>query len=228
MYRERPSRVAGALLWQRTVPAMDTTQRVLPDGCIDLIWTDGELLVAGPDTTAHLTTGAPDAGYTGLRFAPGTGPTVIGVPAYELRDSRVPLADLWPAAQVRALADHLAAADAPGAVLEETAIDRLHRADPVDPAVYGIVARLRAGVPVTAIASETGLSERQLHRRCLGVFGYGPKTLTRILRMNRAVDLARTGTPFASVAVTAGYADQAHLAREVKSLTGVPLGVLVR
>nr|WP_222723132.1 helix-turn-helix domain-containing protein [Actinomadura alba] len=207
---------------------MTTTQRVLPDGCIDLIWAGGELLVAGPDTAAHLATGAPDSGYTGLRFAPGTGSTVIGVPAYELRDSRVPLADLWSAAHVRALADRLAAAEAPGIVMEEMAIDRLHRTDPVDPAVHGIVARLRAGAPVAAIAAETGLSERQLHRRCLGVFGYGPKTLTRILRMNRAVDLARTGTPFATVAVTSGYADQAHLAREVKSLTGVPLGALVR
>jgi hypothetical protein len=30
------------------------------------------------------------------------------------------------------------------------------------------------------------------------------------------------------VAAVAGYADQAHLARDVKALTGVPLGVLAR
>ena len=71
-----------------------------------------------------------------------------------------------------------------------------------------------------------GLNERRLHRRCLAAFGYGPKTLARILRMNRAVDLARAGTPFATVAVAAGYADQAHLARDVRALAGVPLGLL--
>jgi AraC-like DNA-binding protein len=38
--------------------------------------------------------------------------------------------------------------------------------------------------------------------------------------------LARRGTPQASVAAVAGYADQAHLAREVKALTGVPLSAL--
>ncbi|MBO0829033.1 MAG: helix-turn-helix domain-containing protein, partial [Streptosporangiales bacterium] len=66
-----------------------------------------------------------------------------------------------------------------------------------------------------------------LHRRSLTVFGYGPKTLTRILRMTRAVDLARTGTPFATVAAATGYADQAHLARDVRSLTGEALRRLV-
>jgi AraC-like DNA-binding protein len=52
--------------------------------------------------------------------------------------------------------------------------------------------------------------------------------LTRILRMQRAVVLARRGTPFAEVSATAGYADQAHLARDVKALAGVPLGRLLR
>ena len=52
--------------------------------------------------------------------------------------------------------------------------------------------------------------------------GYGPKTLARILRMRRALDLARAGAPLAEVAVRSGYADQAHLTREVRDLAGVP------
>ena len=45
--------------------------------------------------------------------------------------------------------------------------------------------------------------------------------------MQRAVMLARRGSPFASVSAEAGYADQAHLAREVRAMAGVPLGVLI-
>ncbi|WP_461029927.1 helix-turn-helix domain-containing protein, partial [Streptomyces sparsus] len=69
--------------------------------------------------------------------------------------------------------------------------------------------------------------ERQLHRRAVRAFGYGPKTLARVLRLERALTLARAGLPFARVAADAGYADQAHLAREVKALAGVPLTTLL-
>jgi AraC-like DNA-binding protein len=90
-----------------------------------------------------------------------------------------------------------------------------------------VARHLRAGRPIAATADLVGLSERQLHRRSLALFGYGPKTLVRVLRMTRAVRLARDGMPFASVASVTGYADQAHLARDVKALTGLPLGALV-
>jgi transcriptional regulator GlxA family with amidase domain len=91
-----------------------------------------------------------------------------------------------------------------------------------------LVERLRRGSPVAAAADAVGLSARQLHRRSLVAFGYGPKTLARILRLTRALDLARTGMPPARVAAETGFADQPHLAREVRALAGVPLGELVR
>jgi AraC-like DNA-binding protein len=226
MYRERTSRLAGAVVWQRTATAADPAQRVLPDGCMDLIWADGHLLVAGPDTVAHVATGPAHAGYTGIRFAPGTGPRIAGVPANEVRNRRVPLTELWPAAQARRLAEQLAAATDPAVALERAAAERLRAAGPSDEAMTWIVDRLRAQTPVAAIAEESGLGERRLHRRSLAAFGYGPKTLGRILRMNRALSMARAGTPFATVAFANGYADQAHLAREVKALAGVPLSML--
>jgi transcriptional regulator GlxA family with amidase domain len=52
--------------------------------------------------------------------------------------------------------------------------------------------------------------------------------LHRVLRFDRAVKLAWTGVPFADVAHRTGYADQAHLSREVRELAGVPLGQLIR
>jgi AraC-like DNA-binding protein len=222
VYSERPSRLPGVVAWQRDVGPAGSTARVLPDGCLDLIWRDGELLVAGPDTTAQLASSPPGTRWAALRFAAGVGPGVLGVPAAELRDRRVPLADLWPAAAARRAAAVVGDDPVPG--LERLAA---HRWVPPDPLVTGVAARLRAGEPVAAVAAAAGLTARELHRRSTHAFGYGPKLLARILRLQRALARARSGTPFAAVAADLGYTDQAHLSRDVKALAGVPLRSLL-
>ncbi|MYQ31412.1 helix-turn-helix domain-containing protein, partial [Streptomyces sp. SID4956] len=111
--------------------------------------------------------------------------------------------------------------------LEEVALRLAAAAGPPDPLLTRLVTALDAGRPVAGTADELGLGARQLHRRSLTAFGYGPKTLARILRMRRALALARAGVPFAETAVLAGYADQPHLSREVRRLTGVALRELV-
>jgi AraC-like DNA-binding protein len=224
-YRETAALVPGATLWTRT-DGGGSPYRVLPDGCMDLVWHDGSLFVAGPDTTAYAVADRPGSSYAGLRFAPGVGPTLLGLPAREVRDQRVPLDDLWPAGQARRLATR---ADAgPAAALDAWAASRARTAAPVDPLPAAVAAALSAGHPLAAATEPCGLGERQLRRRCEAAFGYGPRTLARILRLQRALALARAGTPLARVAADAGYADQPHLSREVRALTGVTLGDLLR
>lgn len=223
MYEERASRlVPGAVLWRARAAGGSVV--VLPDGCMDLLWVDGRILVAGPDTAAHPAGEVPGTGFAGIRFAPGTAPALLGVPARVLRDRRVELADLWPAVEVRRLAGQVASYEDPRAGLEELA--RLRAADggPPDGLAPEVAARLRAGQGVAAIAAAVGLGERQLHRRSLDAFGYGPRTLGRILRLQRALALTRRGLPHAAVAQAAGYADQAHYVREVRALAGTTPG----
>ncbi|NNN32068.1 helix-turn-helix domain-containing protein [Streptomyces sp. S3(2020)] len=225
MYAERASRLDGAVVWTNQ-PSSDGPGRVLPDGCMDLLWHEGRLLVAGPDTRAYVTEGAPSA-WAGVRFAPGTAPALLGVPARELLDRRVDLADLWPAAEVRRLTARVNAAADPASGLEEVALGRAADAEPGDPLLRHVVDALDAGRPVAATADELALGARQLHRRCLAAFGYGPKTLARVLRLQRALGLARGGVSYAETAIRAGFADQAHLARDVRELAGVPLTELL-
>ncbi|MFJ8586777.1 helix-turn-helix domain-containing protein [Streptomyces sp. NPDC093595] len=223
-YRERPSRFGGAVVWTTTVrAAADGPPRaVLPDGCMDLLWTGGRLLVAGPDTRAHVPRD-PGARYAGLRFAPGDAPRFFGVPAHELRDLRVELDALWPARRVRQLAERVTQAPDPAAALEELALRSAAGRTGPDPLLRAVVAGLRAGQPVGATAAAVGLGARALHRRSLEAFGYGPKTLARILRLQRALALVRAGVPYARAAAEAGCTDQAHLAREMRSLAGTTL-----
>lgn len=223
MYEERAARLDGATLWTRTSAGHGRPGPVLPDGCMDLIWTPGQLLVAGPDTRSHIPRPTPGARYAGVRFAPGTAPAVLGTPAHELRDLRVGLDDLWGAAKARELTERVDTAADPAAELEAVAMAAATEAGRPDPALNEIVQRLAAGDTVAAAAHAAGLSTRQLHRRSADAFGYGPKTLARVLRLQRALALIWTGVPYAVAAITAGCADQAHLAREMRDLTGMTL-----
>lgn len=230
MYRERPSELDGAVVWTHSSAPADVG-RVLPDGCMDLLLWDGELVVAGPDTCAHLFARRPDSRMTGLRFPPGMGPSVFGVRAHELTDRRVPLDAVWPGREARLLAERIADAPEPGRAMEAVATGRLTeqmRGAPFAATLTGTVARmLTQGRAVAEVAATVGLSERQLHRRCRDAFGYGPKTLARVMRLREALRLAGDGLPLAGVAAAAGYADQAHLSREFKALAGVPVTELL-
>jgi AraC-like DNA-binding protein len=226
MYAERPSDLPGSVVWSES-GAPSGAKLVLPDGCTDLLFDGRRLFIAGPDTVAQDTPIAGADGFIGLRVGSGIGPTLWGVPGNELVNQRVLLESIWPEHEVARLTEKVATAADPAAVLERIAARRW-RASPPDRAMVDVVARLRHGSTVAEAAEATGFSARQFHRRSLHAFGYGAKTLHRILRMNAALDAARAGGGFAVVAASSGYADQAHLAREVRALTRHTLTDLLR
>jgi AraC-like DNA-binding protein len=235
VYDERHSPSTGGVAWARVVAHQGApAHRVVPDGCIDVICTDGTLVVAGPDTTSHLVSARAGSTHLGIRFRPGTAPFVLGVPAHELLDRRVPLEQIWPERLVRQLAAALADDLGGGAhlaaliTLERAMAASMRRRPGPERWVAHAVSHLDQGTPVREVARQLGYSERQFERRSHDLFGYGPKLLTRIRRLDRASTLALAGVPLASVAAEAGYADQAHLAREARSLVGVPMTAFLR
>src|SRR5689334_36257 len=83
-------------------------QRILPDGCIDLLYDGERLLVAGPDRAARVHRSAEATTMTGVRLHGGRAPVLLGVPADELCDRTVPLADLWGDRRARELTERVA------------------------------------------------------------------------------------------------------------------------
>lgn len=216
-------------------------QPVLPDGAIDVIAFDHGVSVAGPATEAVTVSYPPGALAVGARFRPGAAPALLGPSATELRDRSVALDALWGRAG-RELADRLGDVTSAGpdgsaarrmALLVDGLVARVDPAPDVDPAVARSVAMLRedAATPVPALAAEVGLSERQLRRRLESAVGYPPRTLARIVRFQRFLQAARARPPadrdLAGLAADAGYADQAHLTREARSLAGLPPAALL-
>lgn len=209
--------------WSVTLPAgaAPHAHRVLPDGCIDIVLRpDRAPAIAGPATRPLLSEMQPGATVRGLRFKPGAAPSVLGVPAGALLDLDVPLDALWGQGPHSEPIDLDGMQSALAARL--TATDRL-----VDVAV----ARLAAapGTAIETLAAGVGLSERQLRRRFHARVGYGPKRLGRVLRLQKLLELARTAgdRTGAELAFAAGYADQAHSAREARELAGTRVGALL-
>ena len=206
------------------------TDRVLPDGCVDVIWDGTRLLVAGPDTGPVPLTPAPGTTFVGIRLRPGRAAGVVARPVSDIRDQRPDLAELWGRPHSDRLGMQAAEAADPSAIealLERAVRQRLAAAPPPDRTVDAMVATLRAQSPtgpglVAALATDLGVSERSLHRRCSAAVGYGPKTLDRVLRFRRALALAESDTSagLGALAAAAGYADQAHLTRECRRMSG--------
>ena len=78
-----------------------------------------------------------------------------------------------------------------------------------------------------------GISERQLHRRFSSAIGYGPKTFQSILRfptafLNTAKKERGAEQSLAELAASAGYADQAHMTRDVHRLADLRPTALLR
>ncbi|KWX01668.1 Transcriptional regulator [Carbonactinospora thermoautotrophica] len=153
-YRESPPAVGlgrvVACVWTRRIGGADQVFRVVPDGCVDVIWDGRDLYVAGPDTGPHLGGEPARDRPGGMRFRPGAAPPVLGVLAHALRDSRVPLEELWPRDETGRLAELLAAApDAPDAASRlERAVAARHGTPP-DPAAAAVVASLGRGTART-------------------------------------------------------------------------------
>ncbi|MEV6287734.1 helix-turn-helix domain-containing protein [Kribbella sp. NPDC051770] len=210
-----------ACLWE-SEPVVGKTTRVIPDGCVDLVWLGSEpgLVVAGPDTGPWIAE-ADDPAETScaIRLRPGAAGAVLGLPAAELRDARVGIDLVWGAAG-RDLTEALQAADPAQRlrVLTETVLQRRAAPDPL-----AVAAARRLAEPdakVSAAAADLGISERQLNRRLQHAVGYGPKMLARVARLRRLI--AQPGDdPLATRAFTAGYASQAHMNDEVRRLTGL-------
>jgi AraC-like DNA-binding protein len=211
VYREIPQPGPHiACVWTRDPEPEARTRRIVPDACVDIVWTGRRLVVAGPATGPKIARTPPGTSAFGVRFRVGAAGAALGLPASELLDLTVPLDDVWPQHAPRLEA----AAHAGPAALAATVAAQLDREPD-------------AAVRAAATGLDVGLGARQLRRRFGDAVGYGPKTLERILRFQRFLVLAATEPSLARLAFDAGYADQAHLTRECTRLSGLPPAALL-
>jgi AraC-like DNA-binding protein len=224
---------AFTMLW--TLPPGAAFVRV-PDGCGDLVWCDGQISVYGPRTKANTIAGSA-TGLLGLRFLPGAAAKWLGVSAGQIVNVRAPLEEFG---KYRAQRLIQAVRDAPdvctaGARLERALADTIGPETVLDRACLDTVLELLesqhgAGGFLRALQRAYRCSERHARRETIKTFGYPPKTVERIWRVQRFLHVARAPgrINLARMASTVGFSDQAHMTREVRSITGLTPGQLLK
>jgi AraC-like DNA-binding protein len=166
---------------------------------------------------------------------------LLGLPAGELAGIDVPAEAVLGGAGAEL---HARLRQAPGwperfDVVDETLL-RLMGARPAGPSpvapdvapevgwAWGQLLATGGATRVSALAAETGWSSRHLTSRFRTEIGLTPKAAARVIRFHRARRLlvgqvtAGGQARLADLAVSCGYFDQAHLAREFRALAGVP------
>ena len=238
-FHERPAppflRGTFSCTWIHRMPeASGAPIIVAPDGTIDLQWIDGIFRVAGPDKDPMIEILPAATTVVGFRFQPAAAAAWLGVPANQLLGQRLSLQELWGprarrlAAKVREdrnIAELTAA-------LENAIADFARKDARIDARIRAAYDLIQAGPPagvalVPWLGRALAMSERTLRRRFDESFGYGPKTLDRILRYQRFLRLVRLSQGSTAIlAAEAGYSDQPHLVRESQRLAGcTPLEV---
>jgi AraC-like DNA-binding protein len=240
-YREfpvpRPLADHFLCLWTQTIVGSqgDYAHRVLPDGCVDIVFINGDTpLVVGPWVDPFIVRLAVGTTIVGARFHPGRASGALGVPASKLVNASVPLLTIWDKTKTARLAR---ISEEPSVALRRAALSKalifaLKSAAPLDSTIMAAI-RWLAQQPhgtIEQLSRWIGISNRHLQRRFSAAVGYSPKMFQSVLRFQcllNLVDGKRGRQPLAELGANAGYADQAHMTREVQRFAACRASVLL-
>lgn len=242
-YRPTPAlapfvRVLWTLEQEGQPPSAD---RIFPDGCMEVVFHLGtpfraldaagrervqpHALLVGQMTTALRVRPSAQARVVGIRFRPGGVFPFVRVPQHELLGALPALDDVWPVlARERDRLGELPDMGSVVARIEAVLARAVAGIASPDPRIAsGAIAIERSGgsLPIDRLAAACGLGPRQLERLFRERVGMGPKRLARIVRFQAALRAQEAGASAATAAQAAGYADQAHFAREFRAIAGV-------
>lgn len=218
-------------------------ERVVPTGKLHVVVRDGAPLrlvsggaslglavVGGPRETAYDKDVSAPSASVGVVLGLGVSRALFGVPADVLAERHVSLEDLVGVSEASRLRDRVLSPHDPAARLAaleawlEARLAASHEAL-VDVRVARGLARLALSptATVAAMAAASGLGVRAFGRRFLASIGLSPRAFGRVVRLGRAIArLAETSSGSdAALALEAGYADQAHLCRDLRAFLGM-------
>ncbi|GAB1343321.1 hypothetical protein MASR1M101_24480 [Gemmatimonas sp.] len=217
------------------LPSPDFVHRVWPDGCASLL-----IACVGPQAVASVIRGAtrdafdvpvvPGTRYRGIRFRPEWGAYLLGARAADLRNRNLEAYTLL-GDEVRILAAAVAHTTNDGdvhALFDGWIEQRMQYLGPARDGVdanavsqaVSLLMQSNGQLRVSEVAAACGVNPRTLQRRFVDAVGLTMKQFAQVRRargmLRRSVEEQRPERfGWAQVAAESGYADQAHLSREV-------------
>ena len=210
----------------------DQEERILPDGHGEIVihlgdpfWHSncpqpGSLWIGQMRTSTDLSPRGRVSAF-GVSFTPHGAAAFTRFPQHETVDRIVPLEDVFPRDAWRerlgnepSLAERVAAAD-------EILLRRFQR--PPDRRFTRALAYLgQTRASIDSLATQCGVSRRQLERQFRSTTGLSPKTMHRIFRFQRTLGLraAKPEESWAAIAAESGYYDQSHLIADFRQFSG--------
>lgn len=184
--------------------------------------------VAGLHRSFALVESGGEAHCLQVNLTPAGAYRFFGRPLHELADRVVGLAEVLAPRAAEALVGRLfEAPDWPArfALLDRAIAARLAETEPASPLVAEALRLLgasRGRLAVGALTRRLDCSRQRLAERFREEVGLPPKTLARILRVERAAALLqRPDAPSRTeIALACGYYDQAHFNRDFRAVTG--------
>lgn len=236
-YREflpvAPLRDFVECIWTRgaITNAPGKPHRVLPDGCIDIVFQIGPRAVAQAQVVGTMSRplnvdeGAAGR-YVGIRFRPGKARLFLDFRAQELTDGQAGLREFWGNAAQELLEEHKVT---PGprqsvALTERALLRRLPRQTGerrVNQTVAAIV-QSHGTCSVETLARDAGVTRQHLNHMFRDWVGASPKLFSRVTRFRYLLELLQIRQPirWADRALEAGYFDQAHLIADFREFAG--------
>jgi AraC-like DNA-binding protein len=213
LYEEKASASPYVDVIWRTLDQTDGTYLAAADACWDLVFTTAptwsRVLLSGPSSRPTPVPYQVGNRNIGVRFRHGS--YFTHVEPHSMCDRTIPLP------MPDALTFELAGCTWPMPGYDE--VDSL-----VDALDAGGLLAHDSVIEATLQGVATRVSPRSVQRHFTRITGLSPRHVRQISRAREAVARLRTGESIAEVAYELGYADQSHLTRDVKRLTGYTPG----
>lgn len=232
--------------WTLESPAEENLQRqrIVPDGCMEMIFHYGDLykqyldndesliqprsFVMGQLTKPLEIEPTGETGVFSVRFHPDGFLPFANMPIRDMENTAVPLERLFEK-DGREIEQKIVKANSTSeriARIETFLLGLLTDAETVDRIVKSTVETILTAngqLHIGQITKQLNVNRRQLQRKFLSAIGLSPKQLSKTVRLQAALKMLLTGKniSFTVLAYEGEYYDQAHFIKDFREFTGL-------